>query len=279
MIEILPKENLSRCYQAIRNKTDFTPKVAIILGSGLGEVVKQMQIVCVIPYSDIPGFPVSTVQGHVGRFLFGYINEVPVVVMQGRIHFYEGYNMEEVVLPIRIMRMLGATTLILTNSAGGVNESYYPGQLVLVKDHIASFVPNSLRGTNIDFLGTRFPDMSDIYSKKLREVIRKGADTLKIPVTEGIYLQTAGPSFESPAEIKMYRLLGADLVGMSTACEAIAAKHAGMEIGCISFVSNLAAGMTDSTLTMEEVSDRALGIYIYLEQLLLYTVGAIGKQN
>lgn len=218
------EQRLLSCFSYIKNRVDLVPSIAIVLGSGLGNYANCIDVVQTIEYSEIPEFPISTTKGHKGRFVFGFVNGIPVVIMQGRVHYYEGYDIKEVVLPIRILHMLGANILILTNSSGGVNYLYQPGQLVLVKDHIACFVPNCLRGDNIQFLGPRFPDMSEIYSIELRKIIRGVALRNNIPMEEGVYLQTAGPSFESPSEIKMYRTLGADLVGMSTACEAIAAK-------------------------------------------------------
>lgn len=272
------EKKLDNCYKFLKSKINITPYVAIVLGSGLGNVIKGVSNMQIINYSDIPDFPISTVDGHRGRYLFGYIENIPIVIMQGRVHYYEGYDMPDVVLPIRIMRMLGAKKIILTNSSGGVNYDYQPGQLVLVKDHIASFIPNCLRGTNISFLGTRFPDMSQIYSGYLRDIVKDLAKKMNIHIKEGVYLQTLGPSFESPAEINMYRTLGVDLVGMSTACEAIAAKHAGMEICCISVVSNLASGMTDHILTIEEVSETAFGIEELLGNLINKFVIELGSR-
>lgn len=174
-----------------------------------------------IPYREIPDFPVSTVQGHDGRFLLGWIGKVPVVVMKGRVHYYEGYSMEEVVLPVRLMKKIGIEILFLTNASGGINPEFAAGDFMMIRDQIASFVPSPLIGQNIEKLGTRFPDMTHIYDEELQHLIRETAEEERVPLREGVYLQTTGPNFESPAEVKMYGLLGADAVGMSTACEAM----------------------------------------------------------
>lgn len=250
-------EKLMNCYECVRKKTDFVPKVAIVLGSGLGDYAEQIKVVAEVPYSEIEGFPVSTVPGHAGKFIFGYIDEVPVVCMKGRVHYYEGYAISDVVLPTRLMKLLGAEILFLTNAAGGVNTTFHAGDLMLIRDHIAVFAPNPLIGPNIDELGTRFPDMSTVYNKELQQIIRDTAKDNNIYLQEGIYAQLTGPSFESPADIRMMRVLGSDAVGMSTVVEAIAANHMGMKICGISCISNLAAGMTDNPLTHEEVQEAA----------------------
>lgn len=255
MNEIYSK--LMEAKKVIREKTDFEPKVALVLGSGLGNYTSKMDIVAKVPYSEIPGFPVSTVPGHDGSFIFGYVEEVPVVAMKGRVHYYEGYEMSDVVMPIRIMGLLGAKTLILTNAAGGINLDFNPGDLMIIRDHISAFVPSPLHGANIDELGTRFPDMSKIYTPELRDLIRKAADKTGVKVQEGVYVQFQGPNFETPAEIKMFRTLGADAAGMSTACEAIAARHMGLDVCGISCISNMAAGILDQPLTHEEVQETA----------------------
>ena len=214
-------EKLMRCYASVREKVDFKPRVALVLGSGLGNYGEQIKISQVLDYHEIEGFPVSTVPGHKGRFLFGYVDDVPVVAMQGRVHYYEGYPMTDVVLPIRLMKLLGAGSLFLTNAAGGVNPEFSAGDFMLIKDQIASFVPSPLIGANLEELGPRFCDMSEVYDKDLQEIIRKTAKELGIPLQEGVYIQLTGPNFETPAEVKMCRTLGADAVGMSTACEGI----------------------------------------------------------
>ncbi len=270
-------DKLMKCYKSMKKKVKFKPEVALILGSGLGDYVKQVQVEATVAYSDIEGFPVSTVPGHKGRFVFGYVKKVPVVIMQGRVHYYEGYDMADVVLPVRLMKMMGAKVLFLTNAAGGVNSDFSAGELMLIKDHISSFVPSPLIGPNIDELGTRFPDMSDIYNKELRVLIKKAAKKLGTPLQKGVYLQLTGPAYESPAEIRMCRLLGADAVGMSTACEAVAANHMGMKICGISFISNLACGMTDEPLSHKEVQEAADRVAPLFEKLVTESIGMIGK--
>lgn len=253
-----PYKKLMKCYKSLTSKVDFKPEIAIVLGSGLGHYADTEVDVCAtLDYADIKGFPKSTVEGHKGRFVFGNVNGVPVVIMQGRVHYYEGYKITDVVLPARLMSMMGAKVLFLTNASGGVNAEFNAGDFMLIKDHISSFVPNPLVGQNIDELGTRFPDMSDIYNKKLREIVKSSAKDLGIDLKEGVYVQLTGPSFESPAEIKMLRTMGADAVGMSTAVEAIAANHAGMKVCGVSCIANLACGMTDNPLTHEEVQQMA----------------------
>ena len=271
-------EKLMTCLASVRQKTDFVPEVALILGSGLGNYAEHIKTECMIEYTEIEGFPVSTVAGHKGRYVFGYIGDVPVVAMQGRVHYYEGYAMEDVVLPARLMRMLGAKVLFLTNASGGVNAGFKAGDFMLITDHISSFVPNPLIGKNIDELGTRFPDMSEIYNKKLRDIISGAAEDLDITLRHGVYLQLTGPSFESPAEIRMARTIGADAVGMSTACEAIAANHAGMKVCGISCVANLAAGMTDNPLTHAEVQECADKAAPLFKKLITESIIRIGKQ-
>lgn len=250
-------EKLMQCYECVRNKTDFQPEIAIILGSGLGDYANDITVVDEVIYSDIDGFPVSTVSGHAGKFIFGYVDEVPVVCMQGRVHFYEGYSMEDVVLPIRLMKLLGAKVLFLSNASGGVNPSFKAGDLMLITDHISCFVQNPLIGANLDKLGVRFPDMSEIYNRNIQTIIKEVAMEYDIPLQEGVYTQLTGPSYESPAEIRILRNMGCDAVGMSTVVEAITANHMGMQVCGISCVSNLAAGMSDSPLNHEEVKSAA----------------------
>ena len=246
-------------YNAIREIIgDFVPKIALVLGSGLGQFADEsVDIYKTVDYSSLPDFPASTVVGHKGRFVFGYVWNTPVVVMQGRVHYYEGYTMQDVVMPTRLMSMLGAKALFLTNAAGGINTDFSAGEFMLIKDHISNFVPNPLIGKNVDELGVRFPDMSEIYNKKLSGIIRDTAADLNMKLHEGVYVQLTGPSYESPAEIRMLRSLGADAVGMSTAVEAIAARHAGMKVCAVSFISNLACGITDQPLSHAEVQERA----------------------
>ena len=248
-------EKLIGCRDYVRTRTDFVPKAALVLGSGLGGFAANLKVECEVPYADIPGFPVSTVPGHAGKFIFGYLGEAPVVCMQGRVHYYEGYSIDDVVLPARLMKELGAEILFLTNASGGVNPAFNAGDLMLITDHIACFVPNPLMGPNIEELGTRFPDMSHIYDPALCDVIRGVAKADGIELREGVYCQLTGPSYESPAEIRMLGAMGADAVGMSTVPEVIAASHCGLQVLAFSLITNMAAGILDQPLTEEEVID------------------------
>jgi purine-nucleoside phosphorylase len=245
------------CYESIKERIPFSPRVALVLGSGLGNYADSMNVKAEISYSEIRDFPVSTVPGHAGKFIFGYVGEVPVVCMKGRVHYYEGYPISDVVLPARLMKRMGAQILFLTNASGGINTSFGAGDFMLIQDHISCFAPNPLIGQNVDEFGVRFPDMSTVYDRELQDKIRKAARDNGIDLKEGVYAQLTGPSFESPAEIRMLRTLGADAVGMSTVVEAIAANHMGMRICGISCVSNLAAGLSANPLTHEEVQEAA----------------------
>ena len=272
-------EKLAICYENIRSRTNFVPKLALVLGSGLGDFAETIRICETIDYSSIEGFPVSTVAGHKGRFVFGYVENVPVVIMQGRVHYYEGYDMADVVLPIRLMYMLGAKTLILTNAAGGIAPSLCPGDLMLITDQISSFVPSPLRGANMEQLGPRFPDMSCIYDKRLGQILEKTAAALDMPLKKGIYLQMSGPNYESPAEVRMCKTLGADAVGMSTACEAVAANHMGMKICGISCISNMASGISEKPLSHEEVQEMADQTAPRFKRFLYDSIVAIGESE
>lgn len=265
-------EKLLKCYDCYKKKIDFEPKVAVVLGSGLGNFAKVVDVKAELPYNEIEGFPVSTVPGHAGKFIFGYINEVPVVLMQGRVHYYEGYPITDVVLPTRLMKMMGAKVLFLTNASGGINPAFHAGSLMLIQDHISLFAPNPLIGPNIEELGTRFPDMSHVYDEDLQGIIKETAKENDIELFEGVYAQLTGPSFESPAEIQMLYKMGASAVGMSTVVEAIAANHMGMKICGVSCVSNLAAGMNSAPLTHEEVQEAANAVAPKFEKLLVESI-------
>lgn len=216
----------------------FSPKIGIVLGSGLSSFADSVNVVYSINYSDIKGMPHSTVEGHVGRFLFGYISDVPVVVMQGRFHYYEGWSPEEVVLPIRLMKLLGIETLMLSNAAGGINTTFKVGDIMIIKDHI-SFIPNPLIGKNISELGDRFPAMGCAYSSELIEKAEQNANILNIALKKGVYVAVTGPSYETPAEIGYYRMIGGDAVGMSTAPEVIAATHMNLKVFAVSVITNV----------------------------------------
>ena len=271
-------EKLLRCYDSVKEKITFEPKVALVLGSGLGDYAVSIRVEAELPYGEIEGFPVSTVPGHDGKFIFGYVGEVPVVCMKGRVHYYEGYPISDVVLPTRLMYLMGARVLFLTNASGGVNPDYKAGDLMLMTDHIACFVPNPLMGENAPELGVRFPDMSEIYDNDLRQIIKDCAQKENIPLQEGVYLQLTGPSYESPAEVRMLKALGADAVGMSTAVEAIAANHLGMKICGISCVCNPAAGLSPQPLTHEEVQEAANKTAPLFKKLVTETILKIGQE-
>ena len=270
-------DKLRNCYDSIIGKIPFAPKVALVLGSGLGDYAEQLEIQGTIDYHDIEGFPVSTVPGHKGRFVFARINEVPAVLMQGRVHYYEGYPMSDVVLPVRLMKLMGAEILFLTNAAGGVNYDYGAGDFMLIKDQISCFVPSPLVGPNLEELGPRFPDMSHIYDEDLRDIIRSTALELGIRIQEGVYVQLTGPAYESPHEVKMCRILGGDAVGMSTACEAVAANHMGMKICGISCISNLACGMTDVPLSHKEVQEASDKMAPLFKKLVSESIRKLGS--
>lgn len=268
-------EKLEKCFESVQKKISFRPQAALVLGSGLGSYADEIQVSETLDYSEIEGFPVSTVAGHRGRFVFGYVKNVPVVIMQGRVHYYEGYSISDVVLPIRLMRLMGAEKLILTNAAGGVNFDFHAGDFMLIRDHISSFIPSPLIGPNLDELGERFPDMSEVYSRRLGKIVKEAAAELKIPLQEGVYVQFSGPNYETPAEIRMCRAIGGDAAGMSTACEAMAARHMGMEICGISCITNLAAGMTDKPLSHEEVQETANRTEKQFKQLITEVIARI----
>ena len=271
-------EKLMQCYECVKGKLPFKPEVALVLGSGLGDYADQFEVEASIDYHEIEGFPVSTVSGHKGRFLFTHIEGVPAVMMQGRVHYYEGYSITDVVLPIRLMRLMGSEILFLTNAAGGVNYNFHAGDFMMITDQIASFVPPPLIGPNIDELGVRFCDMSQVYHKELQAIIRKAAKELEIPLQEGVYVQLTGPAYETPAEVRMVRALGGDAVGMSTACEAVAASHMQMKICGISCISNLACGMTEKPLSHEEVNETAERIAPLFRKLVTRSISYIGRE-
>ena len=270
-------KKLMKCYDCFQKKINFKPRAALVLGSGLGDYAETIQIADTLDYKEIEGFPVSTIPGHRGRFLFGYVGEVPVVIMQGRVHYYEGYPIEDVVLPVRLMKLMGAELLFLTNAAGGVNSGFQAGDFMMITDHISNFVPSPLIGENIPELGERFSDMSQVYDRELQEIIEHTAAEQQIPLQKGVYIQLTGPNFETPHEVKMCRILGADAVGMSTACEAMAANHMGMKICGISCITNLGCGMTDqplSHLEVQEIADKAAPMF---KKLVTESILAMNK--
>lgn len=247
------ERNIQEAVNYIRSKTGKRPRIGLILGSGLGGYGDTISDAVYIPYGEIPHFPISTVEGHKGRFV---LNDT-VICMQGRFHYYEGYSMEEVTFPIRVMKLLGVESIIITNAAGGVNEAFAGGTLMLITDHINFMGSNPLIGRNMDSFGTRFPDMSYAYNKDYQRLAIETAEELGIPLEQGVYIGFTGPSFETPAEIRMARIIGGDAVGMSTVPEVIAANHSGIRVLGISCITNPAAGVVDKPLNHEEVQEAA----------------------
>ncbi|MCF0131230.1 MAG: purine-nucleoside phosphorylase [Pseudobutyrivibrio sp.] len=274
-------DKLVRAYDSIKGKIPFEPEVALVLGSGLGDFADSgaIKVETIIDYKDIVGFPVSTAPGHKGRFVFGTVGDVKVVCMQGRVHHYEGYSMQDVVMPTRLMKMMGTKVLFLTNASGGVKRGMKPGTLMMIRDHISCFIDSPLIGENIPELGVRFPDMSHVYDEDLQHIIRKSAAFLDMNIEEGVYLQLKGPNYETPAEIAMCRLMGADAVGMSTACEAQAANHMGMKICCISCITNLAAGISSAPLSEEEVIETGKRVSAEFTVLVSESIKNFKKEN
>ncbi|CDX02386.1 purine-nucleoside phosphorylase [Desulfitobacterium sp. LBE] len=250
-------DKLSETRRFIIEKVNIEPQMGVILGSGLGGFVDLIEDKVVIPYQEIPNFPVSTVEGHKGQLVFGKVLGKTVVAMQGRFHFYEGYSMQSVTFPVRVMQVLGVSGLIVTNAAGGINPAYRPGDLILIKDHINMMGDNPLRGANLSNLGPRFPDLSEGYDLEWRQKALTIAREVGIHPQEGVYAAMSGPSYESPAEIRFLRTIGADLVGMSTVPEVIIANHGGMRVLGISCVTNMAAGILSQRLSHAEVMETA----------------------
>jgi purine-nucleoside phosphorylase len=237
----------------IGEKIGLRPSIGLILGSGLGEMAEQVEDKTIVNYCDIPGFPVSTVEGHAGRLVAGKLMGKQLVVMQGRFHYYEGYSMQEVTFPIRVMKLLGVDTLIITNAAGGVNKEFNPGDLMIITDHINLLGANPLRGRNVDEMGPRFPDMTEVYDKGLISIAQRCAAVSGISIKTGVYCAMMGPSYETPAEIRMIGIMGGDAVGMSTVPEAIVARHCGMKVLGVSCITNMASGLLNQPLKHQEV--------------------------
>ena len=254
--------------QTISARTSTRPRIAIVLGSGLGAFADEFQEAVAIPYREIPGFVSSTAQGHVGSLVVGKVEGIPVAAMQGRVHFYEGYSLEQVTFPIRTLKLLGVETLILTNAAGGINVQLTQGALMVISDQLNLMGVNPLRGENDERFGARFPDMSEVYSRDLQELVTQEAKALGTTVRRGIYAALAGPSYETPAEIHMLRATGADAVGMSTVPEAIVARHMGMNVLGISCITNMAAGISEQTINHEEVMETGQRVRKTFTQLL-----------
>ena len=244
---------MNKSIDYIKEKIKNQPEIGIVLGSGLGDFADAIEDKVEIPYTEIPGFPVSTVKGHDRKLIFGQINSMEVCVMKGRIHYYEGYDIKEVVYPIEVLAGLGIKTIILTNAAGGVNTDFEPADLMIITDHINLMGKNPLIGPNDEDLGPRFPDMTDLYNKELVEIAENSAKKLGIDIKEGVYMYFTGPSYETAAEVRMARILGADAVGMSTVPEAIIARHRGLKILGISTITNMSTGILDTLLDHTEV--------------------------
>jgi purine-nucleoside phosphorylase len=259
----------------VATRTQLRSKVGIVLGSGLGSFARKVEQATAIPYSQIPHFPQSTVPGHSGRLMIGTIGGVPVAVMQGRVHAYEGYSSEEVTFPVRVLGRLGVKTLVLTNAAGGINPAFRQGQLVLISDHINLTGRNPVAGAHDARFGPRFFDMSDAYSAHLRALAKDAAKDINLDLEEGVYLSVLGPSFETPAEIRAFRTMGADLVGMSTVQETIVARQMGIEVLGISCVTNLAAGIQATPLSHEEVLETGRAVEARLAELLTRLISAM----
>jgi purine-nucleoside phosphorylase len=250
---IMLLENINQSADFIKSKIGYLPEIAVILGSGLGDFSKYIENPISFPYSSIPNFPVSTVATHAGKLYVGQVCRKSILVMSGRFHYYEGYSFEQTAYPIRVMKQLGIKKLIVTNAAGGINETFKPGDIMLISDHIKFAIDSPCRGENISALGSRFFDMTSVYSPKLRDIASQAARELKLDIKEGVYAFMAGPQFETPAEIRALRCLGADAVGMSTVAEVIEAVHSSIEVLGISCISNYAAGISKNPITDEEV--------------------------
>ena len=260
---------LQRALEILKKKAQFKPEIAVVLGSGLGSFADEcIKTHATVDYKEIEGMPSSTVPAHKGRFIFGYISDIPVVIMQGRVHYYEGYDVSEAVMPIQLMGLMGACVLLLTNAAGAVSFELSPGDFMIIEDHISWFVPSPLRG-RVQQGMPRYPDMSNIYDKNLIQKIYDAAEKTNIAIKKGIYLQTAGPQFETPAEIRMARAFGASALGMSTACEATAAHALGMKVASICYISNLCSGMTNNPITEEEVYEKANEVLPSFKKLVI----------
>ena len=254
----------------LKNKIgEFVPRAAMVLGSGLGQLGDRVENPVIVPYGEIPHFKPSTAPGHKGQLVFGTLRGVPVVVMQGRMHHYEGYSYEEVSYAVRVFRLLGADTLLVTNAAGGVNTDFHAGDLMLITDQIKIFLESPLRGENLSEFGVRFPDSSYLYTPRLQDLVRAVAKEQGIALREGVYMYFPGPQYETPAEIRMARLLGGDAVGMSTAPEVIVAAHCGMQVLGITLITNMAAGILPQPLSEEEVLEAAAAARAHFSDLVL----------
>jgi purine-nucleoside phosphorylase len=273
------QQQTKEAVQYIQSNIPAVPSTGLVLGSGLGVLADEIKNPVVLKYEDIPGFPVSTVEGHAGQLVFGELEGMQVAAMQGRFHYYEGYSLQEVTFPIRVMNALGVKRLLVTNAAGGVNHDFEPGDLMIIDDHINWLGANPLIGENDAELGPRFPDMSSAYSKGLAKIADEAALSLNIRIQRGTYMANTGPAYETPAEVRMARVLGADAVGMSTVPEVIVAVHGGMEVLGISCISNLAAGMLDQPLSHDEVMDTTSKVQEDFLKLMKETLRRIAQED
>ena len=271
-------ERAEHATRIIRSRVSVEPRIALVLGSGLGGFADDFDEAVAIPYEDIPGFVRSTAQGHAGRLVIGKVDSIPVVAMQGRVHYYEGYSLEEVTFPVRVFNLLGIKTLVLTNAAGGINVQLTQGALMMISDHVNLMGVNPLRGPNDERFGPRFPDMSAVYSPELQELVVEEARAINVEVRRGVYGALSGPSYETPAEIHLLRTLGADAVGMSTVPEAIVARHMGIEVLGISCITNMAAGISDAPINHEEVMATGARVRATFTELLQRVIGAINRR-
>ena len=271
-------ERAEHATRIIRTRISIEPRIAVVLGSGLGGFADDFEEAVSIPYEEIPGFKQSTAQGHAGRLVVGKVDSVPLLAMQGRVHYYEGYTLEEVTFPIRTFKLLGIKTVILTNAAGGINVQLQQGALMVLTDHLNLMGTNPLRGPNDERFGPRFPDMSAVYSAELQELVVEEAKAIGIEVRRGIYGALSGPSYETPAEIHLLRNLGADAVGMSTVPEAIVARHMGLEVLGISCITNMAAGISDEPINHEDVMATGDRVRETFTELLRRVIGAINRR-
>lgn len=261
-------QRINEAVSYLAQRVDARPRIGLILGSGLGDFADTLENRVSIPFSDIPNFPLPTVEGHVGAFVFGTCHGKPIVALQGRLHYYEGHSMQTITLPVRVMAKLGVTQLVLTNAAGGVNLNYYPGDLMLISDHINYSGNNPLLGQNLPDFGPRFPDVSDLYTASLRKRILEKAAENGIALRQGVYLMYSGPNYETPAEIRFFRMAGADAVGMSTVPEALVAAQCSMQVVGISCITNMAAGILPQKLSHQEVVETAALVHDQFQRLL-----------
>ena len=279
MIKGYTYEFFKKSSDYIKSYIDYQVDIALVLGSALGSLADEIENPIVINYEDIPNFLISTAQFHEGKLILGQLNGKNIVCMSGRFHYYEGYDFEELVIPIRVFHLLGVKTVILTNAAGGINDSYKPGDIMIIKDHLKLTGASPLRGMNIEEFGPRFFDVSDMYTKNLRTIAKKAANNINIDIKEGVYIFATGPQFETPSEIKVYKSYGADAVGMSTVTEALTAAHCGMKVLGLSMISNMAAGILEQPITSVEVFIEAKKASSKLKKLIRQIILVLSQSD